>query len=156
MAKQYITKEGLEKVKKELADLKNNKRKEIAERLRYTSSFGDLKENAAYHEARDAQGFLEGRIQELEEIVRSAKIIEKGSGATVEIGSTVTIESSYAKASEDKETFTIVGPAEADPMSGKISAESPLGKALLDRKEGDDFSFQSPEGKIEYKVLKIE
>lgn len=150
-----MTKGGLEKLKKELEYLKTTKRKEIAERLRYTASFGDLKENAAYDEAKDAQGFLEGRISELKKLTRDALIIESRGGTKVEIGSTVVISEIVDNQEKEKEKFTIVGQVEADPLSGKISVESPLGKSLLNLKAGDVFVFQSPAGKAKYKILEI-
>lgn len=151
----YLTKEGLEKTKKELEYLKTTKRKEIAERLRYTASFGDLKENAAYDEAKDAQGFLEGRISELEKLVRDVLIIEKKGGTKVEVGSTVVISEIINDEEKEKEKFTIVGQAEADPLSGRISVESPLGRSLLNLKAGDIFVFKSPAGEAKYKILEI-
>ena len=147
----YLTKEGLEKLKKELQELKTTKRKEISERLKHAVSFGDLKENAAYHEAKDAQAFLEGKIMELQKLINSAVIAKKGNKDKVQIGDIVTIKNSDI---EDK--YTIVGQAEADPLKGKISSESPIGKALLNRKVGESFEFDFSEGKIRYKVLKIE
>ncbi len=164
----YLTKEGLEKLKKELEELKTTKRKEISEKLKHAISFGDLKENAAYHEAKDSQAFLEGKIMELQKLINSAVIAKIGNKEKVQIGDTVTIESSD---SEDKsrtfppsvkpngkvrDKYVIVSPAEADPIKGKISSESPLGKAILNLKAGEGFEFDSPGGKIKYKVLKIE
>ena len=147
----YLTKEGLEKLKKELEELKTTKRKEISEKLKHAISFGDLKENAAYHEAKDSQAFLEGKIMELQKLINSAVIAKIGNKEKVQIGDTATIKSSD---SEDK--YTIVSPAESDPLKGKISSESPLGKTILNLKAGDSFEFDCPGGKIKYKVLKIE
>ena len=152
----YLTKEGFEKLKKELEYLKTVRRKEIAERLRYAASFGDLKENAAYDEAKDAQGFLEGRISELENLVRDAIVAERKARSKVEVGCCVTISQIIKNKEAEKEKFTIVGPAETDPVSGKISVESPLGKAMAGLKIGDTFDFRGPEGKIKYKVVKVE
>jgi len=151
--KTYLTPEGLEKLKKELNYLKTVKRKEIAERLKRTASFGDLSENAAFHEAKDAQAFLEGRILELEKIVKNAKVLELKKNGKIQIGSQVQL-----KNKEDKQIFKfkIVGESETNPLQGKISYESPLGKALLGKLEGDRVKIESPEGKIEYKVLKVE
>lgn len=148
----YLTPEGLEKLKKELDYLKKVKRKEIAERLRKTASMGDLSENAAYHEAKEAQGFLEGKILELEKEIRDAEIVEKiDKAGWVQIGSSVTLSSNGKK-----EKFQIGGTAEADPLNGKISSESPLGNALLDKPEGAVVTVKTPNGKIKYKILKIE
>mgnify|MGYP001103852068 CR=1 FL=1 len=150
--KKYLTPEGLEKLKKELEYLKTVKRREIAERLKHTASFGDLTENAAYLETKEAQGFLEGRILELENLIKSAKVIKKNKrNDIIQIGSTVILSSGIKK-----EKFQIVGVAETDPSEGKISADSPLGKALLDRKKGEVFEIETPQGKIKYKILKIE
>ena len=147
----YFTKEGLEKLKKELEVLKTEKRREIAARLKHAAAFGDLSENAAYHEAKEAQAFLEGRILELQQQVRNAVMIQKGSGDSVQVGSTVQVQNK-----DTQETFIITGSAEANPLEGKISADSPLGKSLLNRRVGDRFVFQTLEEKITYKIIKIE
>ena len=150
----YLTPEGLEKFKKELNYLKQVKRREIAERLKQTAALGDLSENFAYHEAKEAQAFLEGRILELEEIIRSAKLIEKEKQTgKVQIGSTVLLIDIN---NNEKQEFQIIGPEEANPLEGKISFESPLGKALFDKSVGNKIEIKTPEGKIEYKILKIE
>jgi transcription elongation factor GreA len=146
----YLTPEGLEKLKKELDYLKNIKRKEIAERLRYTVSFGDLKENAAYDEAKEAQGFLEGRILELRGLISTAKLIEKNYTREVQIGSTVLLCSN-----NKKEEFQVVGFAEADVFNRKISYQSPLGKIILGKTKGDKVIIKTPKGEIEYKILEI-
>ena len=149
----YLTPEGLEKIKKELDYLKNVKRKEIAQRLKRTASMGDLSENAAYHEAKEAQGFLEGRILELERLIKEAKVVKKNDRTGwVQIGSTVLLNSDDNK----KEKFKIVGTVEADPLNGKISMDSPLGKALLDKPKGAVVTVKTPNGKIKYKIIKIE
>ncbi len=148
----YLTPEGLEKIKKELDYLKNVKRKEIAQRLKRTASMGDLSENAAYHEAKEAQGFLEGRILELERLIKEAKVVKKNDRTGwVQIGSTVILSLDH-----EWEKFKIVGTAEADPLNGKISLDSPLGKALLDKPEGATVTVETPNGKIKYKIVKIE
>ncbi|PIP25195.1 MAG: transcription elongation factor GreA [Candidatus Nealsonbacteria bacterium CG23_combo_of_CG06-09_8_20_14_all_36_12] len=148
----YLTQEGLGKLKKELEYLKTTKRKEIAERLERAISFGDLTENAAYQEAKEAQAFLEGRILELEDIIRNAVLISNQKKKEfVQIGSIVEV-----KSQGKKEKFQIVGSEEARPLEGKISYNSPLGKALLNRKKGEKFQVQTPETKREYKILKIE
>ena len=147
----YFTLEGLEKLKKELKQLKTVERKKIAEKLNYAASFGDLKENAAYDEARDAQGFLEGRILELEDIIRQAEIIKKKSSGKVQIGSVVLVSSN-----KQKEKFQIVGPEEVDVLGGKISHQSPLGKLLLEKVKGDKVIIKTLDNEIEYKILKVE
>lgn len=148
----YLTREGYEKIKQELDDLKNVKRKEMAERLHLAISFGDLSENAAYHEAKEAQGFMEGRILELEDMVRNVTIMEKRNGTgMLGLGSEVTVE-----AEGGKQKFKIVGKNEADPLGGKISNESPLGKALCNRMIGDVVAIETPAGMVKYKILRIE
>lgn len=149
MAK-YLTPEALENFKKELDYLQNTKRKEIGERIKHAASFGDLKENAAYHEAKEAQAFLEGRILELKEIVSQAKTIEKKNSDKVQIGSVVLIVSCG-----NEEKFQIVEPEEASAMSGKISYKSPLGETLLGKCAGEKIKLETPGGKSEYKILKI-
>ena len=150
----YLSPEGLANLKKELDDLKM-KRQEIARRLEEAKDLGDLAENTEYMEAREAQGFNEGRIAELTEIIKNAIIIEqsKGSGL-VQVGSKI-------KVSDDKSikeilSFTIVGSEEVRPEEGKISNESPLGKAFLGRRAGDEVEVAAPKGKIKYKILAIE
>jgi len=150
---QYITKEGLEKLKKELAQLTGTGRAEIAERLQNAISQGDLSENADYTKAKEDQAFLEGRIQELDYLVKNAQIIQKNpNGNRVEVGSTVTIqEHNYPS-----ETYFLVGAAEADPSNGKISNESPIGKALIGAKIDDTVKANTPAGIIEFKIISIE
>jgi transcription elongation factor GreA len=148
----YLTPEGENKLKAELAELKGNRREELAQRLRAAIQMGDLSENADYHKAKEDQAFLEGRIQEIEATLRTAVIIEKKLSDTVTVGSLVTIQ-------EDNftpETYHLVGAKEADPRNGKISNESPIGKALMDHKVGDIVETETPAGKIKLKILKIE
>ncbi len=149
----YLTPEGEAKLKAELAELTGPKREELAQRLRAAIQMGDLSENADYHKAKEDQGFLEGRIQEIEAILRNAVIIEKTtSTGVVTIGSTVTIQ----EEGFEPEQYYLVGPTEADPRQGKISHESPIGKALLDKKVGDVAEAETPGGKIKFKIIKIE
>jgi len=158
MAK-YLTPEDLKKIKEELDYLKKVKRKEIAQRLKETASAGDLTENSAYQEAKDAQGFLEGKILELENLIRESKIVEKIEGAHwIQIGSTVFLTSQNSNKSSGLKTekYRIVGTGQANPSQGEISSESPLGKALLDKPEGANVTVETPKGKIKYKILKIE
>jgi len=128
-----LTSGGLEKLKKELDRLKTAGRTEMAERLKHAISFGDLSENAAYHEAKEAQGFLEGKILELEKIIRSAKVIKETSQKDyVEIGSKILL------LLDDQEMeLEIVGSNEANPLKGKISGESPLGQTILRKRKGE-------------------
>jgi transcription elongation factor GreA len=153
MAQQhYLTPEGEAKLKAELAELTGPRREELAGRLRSAIQMGDLSENADYHQAKEDQGFLEGRIQEIETILRSATIIEKKQSDIVNVGSTVTIQENDF----DPETYYVVGAKEADPRKGKISNESPFGTALMNHKVGDVVEAETPGGKIKLKILKIE
>lgn len=149
----YLTAEGAARLKAELEELKGPKREELAARLRSAIQMGDLSENADYHKAKEDQGFVEGRIQELEYLLSNATIIEKNANqGVVSIGDHITIqEEDYPP-----ETYHLVGPTEADPSQGKISHESPIGKALLDRRVGETVEAETPGGKIEFKILKIE
>jgi transcription elongation factor GreA len=148
----YLTPEGEKKLRAELAELTGPKREELAQRLRAAIQMGDLSENADYHKAKEDQAFLEGRIQEIEAILRMATIVEKTQSDVVEVGVRVTIqEEDY-----DPETFYLVGATEADPRNGKISNESPFGKALLGHKVGDEVEAETPGGKVKLKILKIE
>lgn len=148
----YLTPEGEIKLKAELAELTGPRRTELSERLRSAIQMGDLSENADYHKAKEDQAFLEGRIQEIEAILRSAVIIEKTQSDVVNVGSHVTIqEEDY-----DPETFYVVGAKEADPRNGRISNESPIGSALLGHKAGETVEAETPGGKIRFKILKVE
>lgn len=148
--KNYLSKEGLAKLKEELKFLENDKRKEMAARLKYAISFGDLKENFAYHEAKEAQGFLEGRIQELKHLVNTSQLIEKGTGDKVQVGSTVTLNSK-----DGEEKYEIVSSPEADPFKNKISSASPLGKEIMGKKAGESFIFETLDGKTKFTIDKI-
>ncbi|HSG43204.1 MAG TPA: transcription elongation factor GreA [Anaerolineales bacterium] len=149
---QYLTPEGEKKLRTELAELTGAKREEIANRLRSAIQMGDLSENADYHKAKEDQSFLEGRIQEIEAILRTATIIEKKQSDVVTVGSKVTIQEDNF----DPETYDLVGAKEADPRNGKISNESPFGKALIDHKVGDVVEAETPGGKTKLKILKVE
>ncbi len=146
-----LTQEGLEKLKTEYNELINNKRKEVTEKIARAREFGDLSENSEYDTAREEQSFIEGRIMELEEILSHAKVIEaaqKGA-STVDIGSHVKV---HVDGEEDE--FVIVSSVEANPMEGKISVESPVGKALLGAKVGDVITVSSTI-KATYKILDV-
>ncbi|MBI4127556.1 MAG: transcription elongation factor GreA [Parcubacteria group bacterium] len=148
----YITREGLIRLKEELLELKTVKRQEIIERVQEARAHGDLSENAEYADAKEQQAFLEGHILELEEEIRQATIIEDQvrNGHAVTIGSTVRVRNH-----RDEREFTIVGPSEANPSQGRISNESPLGKAFLDRMVGDKVTVEVPSGKVVYQILSI-
>lgn len=149
----YLTAEGHAKLKLELEELKGPRREDIAKRLRSAIQMGDLSENADYHKAKEDQGFLEGRIQEIENILRNAVIIEKSANrGVVSIGDHVTIQ----EADFPPETYHVVGAKEADPRNGRISNESPIGRAVIDHKVGDVVEADTPGGKMNFKILKIE
>jgi transcription elongation factor GreA len=149
---QYLTPEGAAKLQAELTDLTGPRREELAQRLRSAIQMGDLSENADYHKAKEDQAFLEGRIQEIEAVLRNAVIIEKKSSNIVEVGTTVTIQ----EGSFEPETFYMVGAKEADPRNGRISNESPIGSALMGHKVGETVEANTPGGKMKFKILKIE
>ncbi len=151
-----VTKEGLEKLKEELDQLKSKKRKEVVERIKEAISYGDLSENSEYEEAKNEQAFVEGRILELEEKIKNAKIIsDKQKTALVQLGTTVHLKN-LSKKKDDLEVYTIVGSTETDPFQGKISNESPVGSALLDRKKGDKIKVAVPAGSVEYEIVKVD
>jgi len=156
--KEYLTSERLKELKKELEYLRKTERKKIADELKSAIAFGDLSENAAYKEAKESQAFLEGRIRELEKIINNAEIIKKDiNNNQVKLGSTVTLKNmSQPKPLVEVEKFKILGKEEADPVKKKISFESPLGKSLLNKFKGAVLKVNTPQGKIKYKILKIE
>jgi transcription elongation factor GreA len=150
----YLTAEGAERLKSELAELKGPARNEIARRLRSAIQMGDLSENADYHKAKEDQGFLEGRIQELEYILKNATIIVAHDRPrdVVDVGATITIqEEDYPP-----EVYQMVGAKEADPRNGKISNESPIGRALIGSRVGDVVLAETPGGTLTFTILKIE
>ena len=155
MPNNFLTKEGYQKLQDELDYLRSAKRQEVANRLHEAMEGGELIENAEYEAAKNEQAFVEGRIQELEVLLATAKIIEDNNGKkksdSVQLGSKVTIKEGNFEA----ETFTIVGAAEANPREGKISNESPIGKAILNRKVGDSVKVETPGGTYNVKILKV-
>ena len=152
--KQYLTKEKMQEFKKELDYLRTTKRKEIAENLEYSKKLGDLSENAEYHEARQEQAEVEDRIGHLEQILKSAIIVSSDNNTDkAGIGSTVKVKKD---GEGDVRVYKIVGSEEADMASGKVSNLSPFGSALLGKKKGDAFDFNSPKGRISYTLLDIE
>jgi transcription elongation factor GreA len=152
-----VTKEGLQKLEEELKNLKTVKRKEVASRIKEAISYGDLSENSEYEEAKNEQAFVEGRILELEEKLKNTEIIskstKKNSDQTVQLGSKVTVQNKSVKGSKPQ-GYTIVGSTEAN-FDSKISNESPVGNALLDKKVGDQVKVAVPTGVVEYEILKI-
>ena len=151
--KEYLSKEKFEALTNELEQLKSKKRKEIAEELEFAKSLGDLSENAEYHEAREAQAALEDRISQLESILANAEIVAAHHSNIVEVGSAVTVQKQGDKT---KRSYTIVGSEETDMATGKISFKSPLGKALLGKKKGEEFTFKTPAGEVNYTVVSID
>jgi transcription elongation factor GreA len=151
-----VTKEGLSKLKEELDFLRDTKRKDVAERLKEAISYGDLSENSEYEDAKNEQAFVEGRIVELEEKVKYARIIEeKGDQATVQIGTRVFIRNLSDKKSVMEE-YVIVGSTEADPLAHKISNESPVGAGFLEKKKGDIIKIEVLGKVIEYELMNLE
>jgi len=152
-----VTKDGYKKLREELDYLKDVKRKEIAGRIKEAISYGDLSENSEYEEAKNDQAFIEGRILELEDKVKYAKIIDdkkKSDGKAVQLGSTVKVRNKSVKNSKPIE-YIIVGSTESD-WDKKISNESPVGKGLLDKRVGDKIKIHAPAGIVEYEILDIE
>lgn len=147
----YLTKEGLEKLKKELAHLETVERKEVIKRISHAASHGDLKENAGYHAAREDQAFIEEKIKRLTATINQAEVVESKDKGVVGIGSIVSI-----KSMDGQYKYQIVDPEEADIASGKISFKSSLGEALLGKKKGDAVQFGTPAGVKEYKIINIE
>lgn len=151
----YITEEGIQKIKEELAYLKTTKTEEIAIKLQTAIAQGDLKENADYHAAKEEQGFVEGRIRDLEDTLRRAKVIEDvGPSDVVRVGNTVTVLIEDEE-EDEMETYNIVGAHEADPSNGRISNESPFGRALIGAKKGQTVSAMTPGGEIRLKIQSI-
>jgi len=150
----YLTPDGAADMRAELEHLKGPERLAIAKRLRDAIQMGDLSENADYHKAKEDQSFLEGKIQELEFVLKNAEIIDTDAidHETVQVGARVTIQE------EDfpPETYFLVGIKEADPRNGRISNESPIGKALIGKQVGETAEAETPNGSIRFKILKIE
>lgn len=152
MDSKYLTKDGLEKLKKELEHLKKDERIKIAEELKEAISFGDLSENAAYDEAKENQAFLEGKIVELEKLINSAKVIQENNGnhGWVQVGSFVVLDDG-----KNKEEYQIVGEEEANPMEKRISFKSPLGQSLMNKPKGASVEIKTIKGSIFYKIIGI-
>jgi transcription elongation factor GreA len=146
-----LTRDGHAKLERELAELRTVRRSEVAERIKYAKDFGDISENAEYDDAKNEQGMVEGRILVLENMLRNAVIIEEGAdNGVIGVGSVVEVKDEFGK-----QSFTIVGPAEVDVAGGRISMESPVGKALLGHKVGDQIEVQSPGGARQLKIVKV-
>jgi transcription elongation factor GreA len=152
MPQKILTKEGLEKIKLELKDLKEVKLPDIIDKIEKAKELGDLSENAEYHDAKDQQGMIVSRITEIEAILKNAIINEEEpSKHEVSLGSTFVVKDEDGKEKE----FTLVGFNEADPLNGRISNESPMGQAFYGRKEGEKVSFEAPRGTVHYTIIKI-
>ena len=151
-SQKYLTSEKLAEFKKELQFLKTERRKEVAESLEYAKKLGDLSENAEYHEARQAQAEVEDRINHIEDLIKTATIVDSQTGDVVSIGSTVKVQKA---GDNDVKEYKIVGSEEADMAAGKVSNLSPLGSALLGKKKGDKVSFDTPKGKAVYTLISI-
>lgn len=154
MPTKFLTKEGFQKLQDELNHLRTVKRQEVAERLHEAMEGGELIENAEYEAAKNEQAFVEGRIQELEMLLATARVIEEDGqkkDGLIAVGATVTIqEQGY-----DPETYTIVGGAEANPREGKISNESPIGRAILNHQVGETVAVETPSGTYKIKIIKV-
>lgn len=148
----YITKDGLNEIIAELDILKKEKRPAIIKEIKEARALGDLSENADYHAAREEQGYVEGRIQDLEYMVENVKIIEEKHSDKVKLGTTVIIK--YLSDNET-ETYKIVGSIEADPFQNKISNESPIAKAIIGKKVGATSTVESPNGKYDIEIVEI-
>jgi transcription elongation factor GreA len=150
----YLTADGLKKVQEEYEYLTETRRKEVAQMIAEAKAEGDISENAGYDEAKTAQGFLEGRIRELENILKNAKVIEdhEQPSDVVSLGRTVVVRE---EGTDYEESYTIVGAVEADPANGRVSNESPMGKALLDKKVGQRATVDSPGGTIVFEILSV-
>ncbi len=149
-----MTQAGKEKLEQELEYLKTVRRKEVVERIKIARSFGDLSENSEYDAAKDEQAFVEGRVTQLENMIRNAVIIEENmeNSSTVSLGKSVTF---VELPDGDEETYTIVGSAEADPFEGKISNDSPIARNLIGKQVGDEVAVQTPGGDMRVRIVSI-
>lgn len=149
----YLTAEGQQRLQQELESLKGPAREALSARLRFAIQQGDLSENADYIQAKEEQGFLEGRIQELEHVLKNVVIIDQNRRRdSADLGTSITIQ----EADYPEETYYLVGPKESDPQNGRISHESPIGRALLGHKVGDLVTAETPNGSFSFKIIRIE
>ncbi len=152
--KVLLTAEGLEKLKSELENLLNTKRPQVLEKLQRSKELSDTEDNAEYEDAKNEQAFVEGRIKTVEKVIKNAEVVSSEKArrpSRVEFGTTVTVLNENG----EEKGYTIVGKAETDPKEGKISHESPVGKALLGKHIGDEIEVEAPRGTIKYRVLAI-
>lgn len=148
----FLTREGYDKLQEELDHLRTVKRQEIANRLHEAMEGGELIENAEYEDAKNEQAFVEGRIKEIEILLATARVIsEEEKSESIQVGTKVTIK----EEGSEQETYTIVGAAEANPRAGKISNESPLGRALINHKAGETIKIEAPAGSFEVQIIKV-
>ena len=147
---QYFTKDGLKKLKDELKELKTTEMRKVVKLIAEAAAFGDLKENAAYHDARNAKSYLLGRIEQLENAINDAIVVEKKEGGVIQVGSEVKI-----LFDGKEEVYSLVGPTEADILKNKISYQSPLGGKLLGRKVNEEFSYEMKGKKLKIKILEV-
>jgi transcription elongation factor GreA len=150
---QYLTKEKFAELKTELEQLRNVRRKEVAESLEYAKKLGDLSENAEYHEAREEQAKVEDRIGHLEMVLKTANILNEKHSSTVSIGSTVLVQKEGEK---DTRKLMIVGSEEVDTTNGKLSNHSPIGAALMGKAKGGTIVVTTPKGKVTYKIIDVQ
>lgn len=150
---EYLSQEKFDELKQELDHLKTVKRKEIAENLEYARSLGDLSENAEYQEARELQAATEERIKKIESILQSAKIVSRSKGDAITLGSFVTIQKEGEK---ETHRYEIVGSEEANMLERRISHQSPLGEAMMGKKKKEVFEFETPNGRMKYKIVDVE
>jgi transcription elongation factor GreA len=151
MTSQIISQEGYEKLKQELENLTKVKRREIADRIQKAKDMGDLSENAEYSDAKEAQAFNEGRIAEVEAILKNVSVVENSDKKHIGMGSKISVKTSDGKTKD----FTIVSFNEVDPVAGKISNESPLGHAFLNKAKGDKVKVKTLKGEVEYQIISI-
>jgi len=150
--KQYLSKEKFDQLSEELRELKTEKRREVAEKLEFAKSLGDLSENAEYQEARDDQAKTEDRISNLEALLKFAEIVSHEKSDVASVGSVVVVRK---KGQTNEQTFSIVGSEEVDMTTGKISNKSPLGMAILNKTKGDVVVFNAPNGELEYTIIDV-
>src|SRR3989338_5456688 len=149
----YLSQEKYTELEEELQDLKTNRRREVAERLEFAKSLGDLAENAEYHAAREEQSEIEDRISQLENLLKSSEIIARHHSLAVELGSTLKVK---RLSDNTEQTFIIVGSEETDLAADKISYLSPIGSSLLGKKKGEEVVVRTPKGEVSYKITGIE
>jgi transcription elongation factor GreA len=151
MKKIQVTQEGFENLQKELKELVEVKRPAVLDRLAKARAMGDLRENSEYSASKEDQGFIEGRIMELEQLLKNIEIVKaSGDAGTIQIGTAVVVDTPNGK-----DTFYIVGEFEADPMNKRLSQTSPIGKALIGKKVGDTVDVEVPAGKLTYKIIEV-